>query len=434
MGTIEPEIRSIVSEHTRKWQVKEFYVGCSGNFTIERFLHADDVTLHSNDVSIYTSALGSYLSGQPVDLVMRPESEEALSWLHPYLEDDADKLATMMLGTRFLDMVGKEGRYFERMMDGTIRQYPQMHAATKAKIEGLSFRIQSYHAQDVREWLRDVVPADGAVISFPPFDVGGYESMWAPIEKHFTWNEPEYSVLDEAGIRDTLSLIMDREHWIFASNIRHEDWEPQLVGVVQTSARRRPNYVYASTHSTRIVRPREELVPVMAPRLRKGDVIGDRIALAPLKLPQFNSLRAQYLNPKIRTSPPTAAFAVLSEGRVLGAFAYSPSTFRHDEMYIMSDFAVSNTDYKRLSKLIVLAATSAEAKHLLQNVVSRRVTCVSTSAFTQNPVSMKYRSLLHLEKRTDSKDPEFLYELLYRGPIGEKTLAESLDLWKRKWV
>lgn len=433
LGTIEPEIRSIVNEHTRNWETNEYWIGCSGNMTIERFLHAPGVKLHSNDVSVYTTALGNYLSGQPVELALKDESADALSWLEPYLVDDADKLATMMLGTRFLDMVGKTGKYYERMMDGTKRQFPEMHATTKAKIEGLSFRVESYHSMDVREWMRNVVPENGAVISFPPFDVGGYESMWAPIEKHFNWPEPSYSILDEDGIKDTLALIMQRDDWIFASNIRHDDWEQHLCGIVQTSPRRRPNYVYASSKRTRIVRPREQTMPVLNPRLRKGDVIGDEIKLAPLKLQQFNSLRSQYLNPKIRTSAPSCAFALLSEGRVLGAFAFSPSTWSPDEMYMMSDFPVSNTDYPRLSKLLVLAACSKETKHLLQNVTSKRMASLTTTAFTQKPVSMKYRGILDLSKRSDSKDPEFEFELKYDGELGRWTLAEALTMWKKKW-
>jgi hypothetical protein len=39
----------------------------------------------------------------------------------------------------------------------------------------------------------------------------------------------------------------------------------------------------------------------------------------------------------------------------------SPSSYTPDEACLLSDFAVTPTDYPRLSKLIVLAATSAEA-------------------------------------------------------------------------
>lgn len=381
--------------------------------------------------------MGAYFAGKPVELSLREESREEfgdeIEWVDEYMSTDVDRLATMMLGTRFLDYIGKTGRYYSRMLDGTRRQFPEMHAKTVEKIQAIDWQIDSFHPEDVRDYLRDTVPADGAVIAFPPFDVGGYEAMWKSLDTHFEWPEPEYDVLDDDGITETLELIKDREHWIFASNHRHEEWEDQLVGVVQTAARRRPNYVYASTKRTRIVRPTEKFEPVLNPRMRKGDVMGDRIALAPLTLHQFNSIRAQYLNPKIRTSAPMASWAVLSDERVLGAFAVSPGKYAPDEVYMMSDFAVDGSDYKRLSKLIVMAAVSEEAQHLYQNVTSKRVRALSTTAFTKNPVSMKYRGILDLMKRAESKDPEWDFELMYGSTVGRWTLAEALETWKRKW-
>lgn len=433
-GTIEVEVRAMVQEHVRTWGVDDVFIGCSGNFSIERFLGPLGHRMHGNDVSIYTCQLGKYLSGQFVDYTIRPESAEVLAWLEPFMETDADRIATLMLGTRFLQFVGKTGAYFDRMLDGFQRQFPEMHAATKAKVEAVETRLESFHVMDVRDWLRNVVPPEGAVASFPPFDVGGYETMWKPLDTHFEWAEPDYDILDEKGIHDTLELIMDRDHWILASNHRRPEWEERLVGVVQTSPRRRPNYVYASTEKTRIVKPRTVLEPVKVPRLGHGDRIGETLKLAPLTLPQFNMLRAQYLNPKIRTAAPSASFAVLSEGRIIGAIAVLPGKFEPDEIYLMSDFAVASSDYPKLSKLVVMAACSKELQHLMQNAMSRPIRKVATTAFTQKPVSMKYRGLLDLSKRSDSTDPDFAYELQYGGTIGRWTLTEAVAEWrKRGW-
>ncbi|MGW5147569.1 putative antirestriction adenine methyltransferase [Rhodococcus koreensis] len=433
LGTIEPEIRSMVHEHTRRWDTNEYWIGCSGNFTIERFMHADNVRLHGNDVSIYTCALGAYLAGDKVQLSIKPEYARELAWLEPFMQTDADRIATLLLGTRFLAMVGKDGPYFTRMLEGFRRQYEKVHANTVTKVEASTVRLASFHPIDVREYLKDVVPADGAVISFPPFDTGGYETMFAPLEKHFDWPEPTYEILDADGVRDTFELIMDRKEWMFASNHRFPDLERQLVGVCQTSARRRTNFVYASTRRTRIVRPGDKMQPVLAPRMAKGDRIGQEIKLAPLTVGQFATLRAQYLNPGIRTSTPQAAYAVLSEGRILGCFAFLPPKFEHDVVYLMSDFAVAGTDYPKLSKLIVLAACSRESRHLMQNILSRKLSGLATTAFTNNPVSMKYRGVLVLGSRKDTDEPGFKFQLQYQGPLGEWTLAEGLARWKRQW-
>ncbi|MEU5859266.1 hypothetical protein ABZ799_28475 [Nocardiopsis dassonvillei] len=55
----------------------------------------------------------------------------------------------------------------------------------------------------------------------------------------------------------------------------------------------------------------------------------------------------------------------------------------------MSDFPVSWSRNRRLSKLIVMAALSAESKQLHQRSLSRRLTGWSTTAFADRP-SSKY--------------------------------------------
>lgn len=420
-------------EQVRQWNTSEYWIGCSGNFTIERFLHhRPDARLHSNDVSIYTCTIGNYLAGNPVELSVKPEVLEDIPWLADYMGDDADRVATLMLGTRFLQFVGKPGAYFDRMVDAHRRQFPQLHAKTKQKVEAVEFRVNSFHGQDVLEYLHDTVPEDGAVISFPPFDVGGYEKMFEPLEATFDWPEPEYPILDEDGIRATLEAIRDRERWIFASNHRHEDWEDDLVGVVQTSHLRRPNYVYASHPTTRIVKPKTKMTPVKTPRLGPGDRIGDTVTLAKLEQPQFEWLRSQYLNGMIKTGSPGIAVAVLSEGRIVGVIAARDGNFTPDEIYLMSDFAVPSSDYKHLSKLVVMAACSKEFQRIMQNLMSRRFRSVTTTAFTKNPVSMKYRGVLELQKRSKAKDENFNYELNYGGSIGRWTLMEAVAEWRRK--
>lgn len=123
------------------------------------------------------------------------------------------------------------------------------------------------------------------------------------------------------------------------------------------------------------------------------------LSLVLLKPGQFNALRSRYLNPRIAPGAANLAVAVKDgAGRVLGVFAMAPSSFTPDEAYLLSDFAVAPTGYPRLSKLIVLAATSSEARLLCQRAFCRR-RAVSTTAFSNNPVSMRYRGLLRLTKR-----------------------------------
>lgn len=431
-GTIPQPMRSIVKETAGTWPRGPLYVPCCGNFTIERSAAGMGFELHSSDVSIYTSAIGRWLTGQPTGIRLREESADELGWLADSLDDGAGTVATLMLGTHFLASVRKEGLWHRRVVASYRTQWEALHQQTVDRLGATELRLASYMAEDVRTWLR-TVPEDAPVCSFPPFYGGGYEKMWEPLEEHFTWDAPSYEPLSDADVVDVLASITNRPYWLTASNHDVPELRPHLRGVIKATPRAAPFYVYASAARTRIVAPRQTLQPVTAPRLAQGQEISGPLTLAPLSAGQFNALRSRYLSPRIAPGAAAVAVAVKAGGKVIGVFAMSPSNYTPDEAYMLSDFAVAPTDYPRLSKLIILAATSSEAQLLCQRAFSRRVRALATTAFTDRPVSMKYRGLLRLTKRAPATDGTWRYQLQYQGPMGGHDLAAALETWTRRW-
>jgi hypothetical protein len=434
-GSVQADLRSIIHEQSAGWpQGSAVHVGCSGNFTIERTLAGRGFQLHSNDVQLYSSAVGAYLAGFPLPITLRPEAEEHLGWIRPFMDSPEGTLAVVMLGTRFFQWVGKaaDHPYYGRMLAAYRDQFPGMHAKTVEKIRGVDLRLASYHPMDVREWLQRVVPPDGAVATFPPFFAGDYESQFAPLDKWLDWPEPEYPTLDEEGKDELVQLIVDRPRWILGLHRRRDQLAPYLRGMVQTTNRGVPIYVYADGGHTRIVQPRQPLEHVRAPRLGPGDEVGGRMTIAPLTGGQFSTLRSQYMNHNIRPGSPLLALAVVVDGMVCGAFALSPPKYDPACGYLLSDFPVAPTSYRHLAKLVVLAALSAESRALLERSLSRRIRSLATTAFTQRPVSMKYRGIMRLTKRAESEDPLYAFQLQYEAPMGGWTLAEALAMWRRK--
>lgn len=433
-GSVPADLRSIVHEQTTGWDAQPVYIGCSGNFTLERVLISSGrFALHSNDVQLYSSALGWYFADGEVPVTLKESSREALGWLEPYLDGGVGTLAVIMLGTRFLDGVGKTNSYYQRMMKATREQFPRMHAKTVERLQASDLTLASYSAMDVREWLRDRVPADGAVATFPPFFAGDYEQQFASLDDHFDWPEPEYPTLDEAGKDALIEQIVDRPRWIMGLHVRREALEPHLRGIVQTTNRGVPIYVYSAGGATRVVRPNQPLELVHNPRLTQDDEIGERMTLSVLTAGQFSTLRSQYMNHNIKPGQPLLAVAVSVDGLVIGAFAYSPPKYSPTTAYLLSDFPVSPTSYKHLAKLVLHAAVSKEAQMLVQRALSRRITDVVTTAFSQNPSSMKYRGLFSLQSRKESEDPLYKWMLNYESKVGRWTLAEGLAEWKRRY-
>ncbi|MER8001640.1 hypothetical protein [Streptomyces sp. NPDC095613] len=432
-GTIPGPMRAIVRETASSWPRGDAYIPCCGNFTIERSLSGMGFTLHSSDVSIYTTAVGRWLTRQPVGIGLREESKGQLDWLADSLDEAVGTVATLMLGTRFLASVGREGLWHERVVRSYRDQWKDKHAETVQRLSASDVELASYTVEDVRSWLQKV-PREVPVCSFPPFYGGGYEKLYEPLNTHFEWDAPQYEPLSDADVVDVLGAITDRPYWLTASNHDVPELRGNLRGVIKSTPRAAPFYVYASKAPARIVAPRQLIEPVTAPRLRRGEKLTGPLRLSLLKPGQFNALRSRYLNPRIAPGKAKLAVAVKDGlGRVLGVFAMAPSSYSLDEVYVLSDFAVAPTDYPRLSKLIVLAATSAEARLLCQRAFSRRFRTVGTTAFSDKPVSMKYRGALRLAKRSPSNEDGWKYQLQYQGAMGEHTLAEALENWAKRW-
>ncbi|WP_262391661.1 hypothetical protein [Nocardiopsis sp. CNR-923] len=298
-GSIPAPLRSLIHEHAGAWpDGTDIYVGCSGNFTIERTLHArfgSDRRVHGNDITAYSCALGWFLAGEPPPFTLREEHEDVLGWLRPYLDTPADTLATLMLGTRLLPMVGKFGTYYERMVAGTREQWPDMHAKTSAKLEALTVRLASFYAGDVRDFL-DEVPSEAPVVMFPPFYSGDYQAQFAAHGKFFDWPEPDWRDLDEDGKEQIIEQVHDRPNWVLGLHVERPELREYLAGKVQTANRGLPIYVYAASGQRRIVRPRQATEPIPMPKIGADEEIGDRLTIHPLTGGQFAQIRSQFMS------------------------------------------------------------------------------------------------------------------------------------------
>lgn len=360
--------------------------------------------------------------------------------MKPYLVDQDAAVATIMLSTQLADCLTSNGQvrdnpYYKRLARALHLQWPDMHARTLEKVQSVEMRLASFQVGDAVPWM-STVPKDAGMISYPPFFVGGYEAMFHKLDLMFDWDKPSYGEIDENRRNEFLASLTDRQYWAFGVMHKLPEYEPYLRGLTYTTAHGVTLYIYASRGVTRVVMPRQETEPVTQERLTPGDEIGDNMTLAPLNYKQFNALRSKYMNANIKPAGVSASFAVLVDGKLVGAFAFSTGSnaFRGKrEVYMMSDFAVAPTDYQRLSKLVLYAVLSRESQMLAQRLKNRKTTHVFTTAFTNRPVSMKYRGLFDVYNRKERGDDEpYRYHVNYIAPIGQWTLNEGLAEWKRK--
>lgn len=427
VGSINQDLRCLVSEITRDWDVEDLYVGCSGNFTIERILKGRGFKMYGNDVSLYTCTIGNYLAGKPMDV--RVIADE-YKWLEPYMEDGLSRIATILLCTTMLDGYNRTERYFVRRREAYRKQWEKLHEKTGEKIkQGLEgVKLEDFWPGDVVEWAA-IAHDDAAFISFPPTYRGGYEKLYEAFEYVFDWDEPEYEIFDTDRLEVMVESVKQKKAWLMARDEPIKGLEGFEVGSVQTSLRNKPLTVYANKATTRMTVPHQKTETVKIPRFTERDRITKESFLSVTKISQaqMNTLRSLYLNPGITPASAMINLAVLVDGKLIGAIGLSRSQYGMGGGYLMTAFAVRPTNYNRLSKLVLAASLSTEVKCLLEQAVNGRVKEITTTAFTDKPVSMKYRGLFDLHSRKENPS-----RLNYIGKAGKWTLQEGMDWWMRK--
>lgn len=439
-GTVPTEIRAMLYELSQGWKADALAVACSGNFTIER-VFVGRFPLLSCDVTIYSGALGAWFARQPFRLELKAEHREAFGWLLEGMADQAGATATVMLLSKLTDALDKNmgikpNAYYQRIVDGYRRKWPEMLEQTRKRLETSPLQLQNYHGGDAVDWL-PTLPESVAVATFPPFFGGDYEAMFSKIEALFDWDKPSYQEIFEERRKIFLDALMNRPHWAIGTRERLAQLEPYLRGTAKTTNRGVPLYLYAPAGVARAVAPRQQTEAVAVPRLSPGERVGERMWIAPLAYPYFAALRSQYMNESIKPGMPTQAYAVMVDDKLIGCYAvqkgYKVPNAQADALYLLSDFPVAPSDYPRLAKLVLYAALSKEGRLLSERVSKARVRYLVTTAFTNNPVSMKYRGLFNLESRKEAGDKSpFRWQLQYVAEAGRLSLAEGLKEWKQK--
>lgn len=464
-GQVPKPIKAMVHEQARSWTTTTVAFGCSGNFTSERIVASlpGQWRLLGNDVNLYSCTLGRFFAGQPQVVTVNEAYADAFGWLAPYMVDPADLATTIVLAlpmARLLDKAGTVRRqvYYQRLMTAFRTQWPALHAKTKAKLVEDAVPLADFFAGDLFSWL-PMLPSDAGFICYPPFF--GQESSyrqydWAKLNRLFVWDEPTYDTITPERLTELYDWLLDRPHWLIGRNVIEPRLERHLIGISKPTNRSYTIYLYGrGSPAKRIVVPHQKTEPVNLPRLTDADELGRQLQLIPLSYEQFCALRSQYMNEGIRPGKASQAFAVAVDGKLIGSFAFSMGNERGEwenkivrpHAYLMSDFPVRPTKYRHLAKLILYAALSSEVKALIEQYVRRRVYSCVTTAYSDHPVSMKYRGLFDLIQRKQTNAyaqawgkelPQHSayysrpWDLTYGAPLGRWTLQEGFDRWRKK--
>lgn len=453
-GTIPSNVQMMLGEIVGSWNASDIYVGCSGNFTVERVLHNHaKARLHGNDVTAYSCLIGDYLAGNELGARFNPKYDGPMSFVEKYITDDASVIAVTLILSKLADALKSKKRnaYYERLIQAYKDQWETIFASQYNLVLALPKMLTSFCRGDVCEWVKGLDKSQGFICHLP-FYKGGYEKMFAAIEDVIAWAPPEYEMIDQEKIHALFEEAMGFRHFLFVINKEMPELKKNLIGLAQTTNRGTPLYVYANHDRSRIVMPSQKATTPAIARLGQNDDVGETISLVKLQSAEFQGLRSQYLNPHIKPASESLALGVVVDKKLVGAFAVSvaPTMGNFDKhvstptVYLLSDFPVAPSKYKRLAKLVLYAALSKESKLIMEMLSNRRARTLITTAFSKKPVSMKYRGLFDLvsKKELDGVDENETdmskiyygsgFQLNYAAPLGAWTLQEGLALWKKK--
>jgi hypothetical protein len=396
--------------------------------------------------------LGDYVAGNKLRAKFNDNYDGPMVFVREYMKTDLDIVTVALLLSKMSVYLGsKPNPYYVKMIDAYKAQWGTLFEQTRSKVEKAGQFLSSFYSGDVCGWVDEVPKSDG-FICYPPFYSGDYEKMFKVIERIIEWQPPDYEMIDKDKIFEMFRKLTQREYFMFGTNDEPEEFADYLIGVSQTTNRGVPLYIYSKAPKSRIVMPSQQVDSLMVERLGKDEDIGDTIKIIELKSENFRALRSQYMNPYIKPGSETSSYGVVVDNKLIGVYAFSASPTlsnwdKHIEtptMYLLSDFPIAPTKYKRLAKLVLYAALSKESKLLAERISNKRVKSLVTTAFSKNPVSMKYRGLFKLLNKKElggvdegETDMSKLYynqgfQLNYGAAMGQWTLAEGLAMWKQK--
>jgi hypothetical protein len=441
IGAIASSIRQALANYSADVNLPCLLIG-AGNFTAASVLRSGGykTTIKSCDVSLYTSVLGSYLSDTELDISEKPDVPKHLAGLLD-ISSPLKAAVTVALIYDLREVWQLKNPFQERVFYNYKSHWTELVESAEKKLQIYKKHIGNieYRAQDGFDFLQEHNP-DHTVFAFPPTYKRGYEKLEKLLRATIQWTAPIYREMTDQSLELYESVADYKAYFVVL-----EKELPDVYNILGYPAailpRGRGNHTYIiakkpkKTFVIRKITKSESVGQTWPP---ENPVTGkEKLSFAVIKLAQSIRLNELYLSSKVDyfSGGVGISLGFFLNNRIIGKVDFAPSAHQWklpDEksmIYVMSDLAVaSNT--KRLSKLILLCLLSKEIKEILNMKYVEDFGYAITTAFSNYPVSMKYRGIFKLHKR---KKLDKGYMLNYFAPFGEYMLFQALKIWKEKY-
>lgn len=424
-GTTPQEVRLLLQDLMTGIKAKDVFIGCSGNYSVDKIMSKMGYRVHSNDVSLYSKLIADILLGTDTPVAIK--NQDLVPVFDTWPESKYKKLIEVMFAVRLSKYAAQKNDFQKVFYNAYLNESMSYYESTLEKLEkgALDFQITSFAFYDFIEFLKKKKGV-GVGISFPPTYKAGYEKIFEYVEQSFEYERARYQLFDPKNAGAIFKELLETDQNVFYSDRNWPELTDYLTGMVNLGQGKHEVFIYSS------LKGRENYYFEKDPKSIKSSIMimpaeyqfskNTDISIKLCKVDEINYFKAFYMANKVNyTTGGDFGIVFYADGKAFGFTSFSVRLSTLEQMFIQSDFVVTSITPK-LSKLLIMLLKSNEIRHLLSRKTANYYEGLKTTVYTDKPVSMKYRGVFDLERRDKGK-------LMYQCKFNDLTLKENYRQW-----
>ena len=443
LGTTTAPVRDYMAQEIRAAKPKKLFEPFAGIFMVSQIVGMIDknVEVHSSDVSMYSVEVGCGLAAIASPVTPKPLLFAEFPGFAD-MQQPIQRAAIMVFMAEAAVAYRKRhlnfyGRLYEDMRRRHVDYVKKLVAKAEQAKQNLPLNF-TFHASDGVALMAQAQAGD-VVFYDPPFWSGGYEKMFEALPDWYDMAPIPFTEVT-SDLRDIhLQQLRERGCTVYYRCEKPLDPVPAGYELVFQAEYKHNGWflVYSNNAATKAIRRNDR----MRETPKGYNVVGpktvftakSKIDIVPVGANVANHFRLLWTKKADMVSMGTAFLATVN-GAVFGVMVMdSGQAFSSTYARIISDVGSTHTVYGKLSKLILGLILSNE----FLKTVNDKFMCdhdgYTTVAYSDAPVSMKYRGLFDLAERKAGTAKK--YELIYRTKkLRHPTLKAAFKHWLSKYA
>jgi len=435
IGSVPPEARIVIKEILDKIHPSiPIYIGCSGNFVIDRICSSMGRTTYSNDVALYSKAIADIAMGVETELEVTEHKYRTI--FGEWEESKYKKLAMIMYIAKISEFEDCGNDFKAMQYHNMIENNKEFYLNTKEKLErqkSCEFNIDGFFFGDFREHLSGL-KEKGVGMLFAPTYTGGYEKMYKRVEEVFNYERASYQMFDTKECGTIYEDMLKASPMVIHTDQDLVNLQKYLVARTILGNGKKDILTYSSVESfdkhmfldSRKYTPIKRTYEIMPEDFEFTEKT--QIRMIECKTSVVNHYKHVYMGAKVDYSE-GGDFGILffADGLLFGLASISKflGCKSKRDIFLQSDFCVPH--YTKLSKLTIMLLLSLDVQDLILDKFAYMYEGLQTSVYTDKAVSMKYRGVFTLEEKDTRAN-----KLTYRGSFKNLSVKSLYREWLQK--